>query len=104
MALRPIHNRIAKIVTGYDDKLIDNVNKEVDAPSQDYPGMPHRQFFHSYDPLRKDSVLIHKGDPRRLILNHIHIIVDEDPMFKRYAKILQLKADMDKVFKNGKTR
>lgn len=97
MALRPIHNRVAKIVTGYNDRLIDRVNKEVDAPSQVLPGMPHREFYHSYDPFRADSIKIHKGDARAMLLQWIHIKVDTDPSFKWYAKILALRDDIRKL-------
>lgn len=103
MALRPIHNRIARIVTGYDSKVIDRVNREIDAPSQTHPGMQHRQWYHSRDPLRKDSMRIHRGDPRKMVLQHIHIMVDEDPHFKRFAKIMQMEREI-KGLKNGKNR
>lgn len=97
MALRPIHNRIAKIVTGYSNKLIDTTNKEIDAPSQTHPGMPHRQWFHSTDPLRSDTMQIHKGDPRKLIVQRIHIVVDTDPAFKKVAKVMQISEDIKKM-------
>lgn len=93
MAVRRIHNKIAKmIMPDFDLKEIDEVNRMVDRKDmlKQY-GRYHREHWgHNLNSHAPDSLQINKGDPKREKARKIHIIVDTNPKIKLMAKKMEI--------------
>ena len=97
MAVRKIHNKIAKmVIPDLDMKDIDEVNRMVDDPAmlRKY-GRYHRSHWgHDLNSTAPDSMKINKGDARREKARQIHIVVDTDPRVKLVAKKMEIDAQI----------
>lgn len=100
MPNRRAHNLIAKRMTGYDSKMIDEVNAKVDSTVKE-KGFAHREDFHDLNPIKNDSLQVTNGDPKKEVVRKIHIIVDTTPKLNRMGKLLDT---FKSVKKNGKPR
>ena len=91
MPNRDVHNKIAyDLMKKHSSKklydLINDVNKEMDAPSQ-WLGGSHRVLYHSKNATRLDSLIINKGNVNREIARRIHLILDYDKDLQKLIKI-----------------
>ena len=104
MAVRKIHNRIAKIIVPQASmQTIDAVNRDVDDPKylQKY-GRYHRQYHgHDTNPFSKDSLSVNKGNPTLEKIRMTHIIVDTNPRIKKLVKVMEIKEQIKKL-RNGR--
>lgn len=103
MPSREFHNWLAKRLTGYDSKLIDTVNRDIDRPAHKL-GPGHRVLNHDMDPLRKDSLSVTGGDPRKEVLRRIHIMADYDPLINTIYRYTEVQKNIRKLKKNGLVR
>lgn len=91
-----MHNLIAGKITGYNKGLIDNVNKDVDAPVKTL-GPNHRVLNHSLNPTREDSLAVTHGDAKREVLRRIHIAMDFSPRVNKLTKLLEMQMQLNKM-------
>lgn len=102
MAVRKIHNKIAKIlVPDMSMKEIDEINRMVDDPKmlKKY-GKYHRKYWgHDWNPLAYDSLRINKGNAKREEVRRIHILVDTNPKIKRIAKKMEIEEEIRRLRK-----
>ncbi len=93
MAVRKIHNQIAKKFSGLSMREIDQINRMVDDPAmlKKY-GYKHREHWgHDWNSTAKDSLAINKGSAAREKVRKIHIIVDTNPRIKRLVKKMEIR-------------
>lgn len=93
MAVRRVHNKIAKMVVSLPEKDIDNVNRMVDDRRmlKKY-GKSHRKHWgHNPNPHATDSLLISRGDAEREKARRVHILVDTDPEIKKLVEFQELR-------------
>lgn len=89
MPSRSVHNRIA-VALGLDPKLVDAVNKDIDAPAK-WLGPSHRKVRH--DALYAFELAARFRDPQALTAAGIHYMLDqasEDPAMRRLFKLLEV--------------
>ncbi len=99
MAVRKVHNRIAKMFSSLPMKEIDEINREIDDPRmlKKY-GSKHREHWgHDWDPSKKDSYYINKGDAEREKVRRIHILVDTDPTIRKLVKKMELEDEIKRL-------
>ena len=104
MAVRKIHNKIAKMVVPQASmQTIDAVNKDVDDPYYlNKYGRYHRKYHgHDLNPYSKDSLSVNKGNPTLEKIRQVHIIVDTSPRIKSLVKQMEIR-DQIKKLRSGK--
>jgi hypothetical protein len=100
MATRRIHNKIAKqFIPNASLKDIDAINRKVDDPDMLHKyGRYHRRHWgHDTNAMAKDSLTITKGDPTLERVRKMHILVDENPTFRRYGKSMEIREEIKRL-------
>ncbi len=101
MAVRKVHNKIAKMFSTLPLKEIDEINREVDDIDmlKKY-GYKHREHWgHNWDSTASDSYKINRGNANREKVRRIHILVDTDPEIKRLVEKQEIEERIRKLYR-----